>query len=298
LGTDDILCSKEELIRQVKGKDALFCILDDRIDKDVIAAGAPSLKAIATMSVGYDHIDIKECEKRNILVGNTPGILTETTAELALALLMAASRRISEGVQAVKEGTWKHWRPMWLCGTDIFGSTVGIVGMGRIGSAFARRLKGFGCQIIYSGSQPKAYADELKAEFVDFQTLLKRSDFISVHCPLTDFTRGLFNEQAFNQMKSGAIFVNTSRGAVVDQNALYNALKSGRLAAAALDVTTPEPLPPSHPLLSLPNCIVTPHIGSATNATRDEMAVMTARNVIAGVHGRPMPYPVLPKPSK
>jgi len=291
-GNDLKLITPQELINQAKGKDGVVCILDDKIDKNVIDSIGPSLKAIATMSVGFDHIDLKECAARGIAVGNTPGVLTETTAELAVSLLLAAARRIPEGINAVKNGEWKHWRPTWLCGTDIFGSTVGIVGMGRIGLATAKRLKAFGCEIIYSGTTPKPEADQLGAKFVDFDTLLKSSDFISVHCPLTPKTKNLFNDETFSKMKPSAIFVNTSRGPVVDQEALYKALKEGKIRAAGLDVTTPEPLPPSNPLLSLQNCVIVPHIGSATSKTRDIMAKMTVKNVIAGVKGQTMPYPV------
>lgn len=291
-GKDNELATKEEFINLARGKQGVICVLDNKLDKQTIQEIGDSLKAIGTISVGFDHIDLHECAARGIAVGNTPGVLTETTAELAVALLLAASRRIPEGIDAVKNGEWKHWRPLWLCGRDIYGSTVGIVGMGRIGLATARRLKAFGCDIIYSGSSAKPEAEALGYKYVDFDTLLKNSDFVSIHCPLTPKTKHLFNKETFAKMKSSAIVVNTSRGPVVDQDALYDALKNGKLFAAGLDVTTPEPLPPTHPLVSLPNCVIIPHIGSATLATRGVMAMMTVKNLLAALNNSPMPHPV------
>lgn len=281
------------LLEWAQGVDGIFCLLTERVDAELVEAAGPQLKVISTMSVGYDHVDAAALRARGVLLGNTPGVLTETTADLALALLLAAARRLPEAWSAVKDGSWGPWQPMWLTGRDLHGSTVGIVGLGRIGAAVGRRLLGFGCRLLYSGPRPHpALAEPLGATYVPFEQLLAESDFITVHCPLNDHTRGLFNGAAFARMKPGAVLVNTSRGPVVDQDALYTALAGGQIAAAGLDVTTPEPLPPAHPLLTLPNCLILPHIGSATTATREQMALIAADNLLAGVQGQPLPHPV------
>jgi lactate dehydrogenase-like 2-hydroxyacid dehydrogenase len=291
---DDAPIPPAALRELAAGVAGIFCLITDRIDAAVLAAAGPSLRVVSTMSVGYDHIDIAACRAQGVTVGYTPGVLTETTAELALALLLATARRLPEAWSAVKEGAWGPWRPAWMTGADIFGSTVGIVGLGRIGAAVAQRLVGFGCRLLYSGSAPKpAVAGPVGAEFVDFSTLLAESDFVTIHCPLNAATHHLFDAAAFARMKRSAILINTSRGGVVDQEALYSALATGQIAAAGLDVTTPEPLPPDHPLLTLPNCVVLPHIGSASVATRTRMAVMAADNLVAGVTGQPLPNPVV-----
>ena len=284
------------LLEWIQGVDGLYCLLTERVDDELLDAAGPSLKVVSTMSVGYDHIDVAACTARGIPVGNTPGVLTETTADLAVALLLATARRLPEAVEAVKAGEWTTWKPMWLTGRDVHHSTVGIVGLGRIGAATARRLRGFGCRILYTSRHPKPeLADPLEATFVDLPTLLAESDFVSVHVPLTPDTRHLFDRAAFQRMKPTAIFINTSRGGVVDQEALYQALVQGEIAVAGLDVTDPEPLPPDHPLLSLPNCVVLPHIGSASIATRLKMALMAADNLLAGVEQRPLPHCVNPE---
>lgn len=281
------------LLDWIHGVDGIYCLLTERIDAELLDAAGPQLKVVSTMSVGYDHVDVNACTARGVRLGNTPGVLTETTAELAMALLLATARRIPEGVRAVKEGEWRTWKPMWLTGQDIHGSTVGIVGLGRIGAAFARMLLGFECSILYSGPRPKPdVAEALGATYVSFEELLAQSDFVVAHCPLTPETRHLFNESAFRQMKPTAIFINTTRGGVVDQEALYAALVNGEIRAAGLDVTDPEPLPSDHPLLTLENCVVLPHIGSATVATRTKMATMATQNLLAGVQGDPLPNPV------
>lgn len=286
--TSDNPVPRDELLKNVADVDALFCLLTDKIDKAVLDAAGSKLKVIGTMSVGYDHIDIEECKRRKISVGYTPNVLTDATAELTIALLLATSRRIPEGIRAVKSGEWGTWKPMWLCGQALKGSTVGIVGLGRIGQAVARRLIPFGVhKIIYSGSKPKS--TDFDAQFVSFDSLLQQSDFIVVTCAMTPDTAGLFNSRAFSQMKSNAMLINTSRGGVVNQNDLYEALKSHKIAAAGLDVTTPEPLPVDHPLLTLDNCVVLPHIASATDETRSLMSEMTARNILAALHGQPLP---------
>jgi lactate dehydrogenase-like 2-hydroxyacid dehydrogenase len=278
----------------VQGIDGLYCLLTERIDDELLDAAGPSLKVVSTLSVGYDHIDVKACRKRNIAVGNTPGVLTETSADLAVGLLLTVARRIPESMAAVRQGEWTTWKPEWMAGYDLYSSTVGIVGLGRIGAAVARRLRGgFNCRILYNSPKPKpAIADPLDAEFADFPDLLVESDFISIHAPLNAETRNLFSTDAFRKMKRSAILINTSRGGTVDQEALYDALVSGEIAGAGLDVTTPEPLPTDHPLLQLPNCVVLPHIASASYATRAKMALLAAENIVAGTKGQPLPYPV------
>lgn len=283
---------RDQLLAQARGVTGIYCLINDRIDAAVLDAAGPSLRVVSTMSVGYDHVDVAACAARDIAVGNTPGVLTETTADLTLALLLATARRIPEAVDAVRKGTWGAWKGEWMTGRDLFGSTVGIVGMGRIGQAVARRLTGFGSRLLYSGPSPKAEADALGAAFVSLETLLAESDFVTLHCPLNAQTHHLVNSATLAQMKPTAMLINTTRGGVVDQDALYAALRQGTIAAAGLDVTTPEPLPPDHPLLTLPNCVVLPHIGSATIATRTRMAQMAAQNLIAGVRGEALPFAV------
>lgn len=290
--SDDVIPRTELLVR-VAGVDGIYCLLTERIDGELLDAAGPNLKVVSTMSVGYDHIDVAACRARGVQIGNTPDVLTETTADLALALLLAAARRLPEAIAAVKTGTWGPWQPEWMTGTDLYGSTVGIVGLGRIGAAVARRLRGFDCQLLYSGPRPHPeLAGSVAATYVEFEALLAASDFVSIHCPLTDATYHLFDSAAFAQMKPAAILINTSRGGVVNQEALYTALATGQIGAAGLDVTTPEPLPPDHPLLTLPNCVVLPHIGSATIATRTRMALMAADNLVAGVYGEALPNSV------
>lgn len=290
--SDDAI-PRATLLEWIAGMDGLYCLITDRIDAAVLDAAGPGLRVVSTMSVGYDHVDVAACKARNVLVGNTPGVLTDTTADLTLALLLATARRLPESIEAVKSGEWSTWKPEWMTGRDLYGSTVGIVGLGRIGAAVARRLTGFDCRLLYSGSAPKPdVAGPLQAEYVDLDTLLAESDFVSLHCPLNAATQNLVNTAFLRKMKSTAILVNTTRGGVVDQDALYAALVSGEIAAAGLDVTTPEPLPTDHPLLTLPNCVVLPHIGSASIATRTKMAQMATDNLLAGVQGQPLPNPV------
>jgi lactate dehydrogenase-like 2-hydroxyacid dehydrogenase len=251
-------------------------------------AAGPGLRVISNFAVGVDNVDVAEATRRAIPVGNTPDVLTDTTADLAWALLMAAARRIIEGDRYVREGRWQTWEPQLLLGQDVHGATLGIVGYGRIGRAVARRAGGFDMRVLVTSRRPIAEPDG--AASVDFATLLEQSDFVSIHTPLTTETRGMFDRTAFARMKPSAILVNTARGPIVDTNALAEALASGRLAAAALDVTDPEPIPPSSPLLKLPTCIVVPHIGSASVQTRNRMATMAARNLIAGLNGEPLPH--------
>lgn len=281
------------LKERARGVDGLLCLITDRIDAALIDAVGPQLKVISQMAVGVDNIDLAAARLRGIPVGHTPGVLTEATADLAFALLLAAARRLMEGVDYIRAGRWRTWEPKTLLGADLHGATLGIIGLGRIGKAVARRASGFDMRILAfdpSLSPPEAAA--VRAQSVEFDTLLRESDFITIHTPLTPQTRGLINHDALAKMKPTAILVNTARGPVVDSQALYDALKNGVIGGAALDVTDPEPLPPDSPLLTLPNLLVVPHIGSASVWTRDQMAVMAAENLIAGVTGKPLPHAV------
>lgn len=281
---------KDVLLREVPACDGLLCLLTDPIDAEVIAAGT-RLRVISQMAVGVDNIDLRAATARGIPVGHTPGVLTEATADFTLALLMAAARRIPEGVDYVRAGKWRTWEPMGLLGVDVWGATLGIVGMGRIGTAVARRARGFAMRILYYDPtrRPELEA-ELGAEYAELDDLLAQADFVTLHCPLTPQTRHLINEAALRRMKPTAILINAARGPVVDTDALLRALSEGWIRAAALDVTDPEPLPPDHPLLSLSNCIVVPHIASATISTRNRMARMAAENLLAGLRGERLPY--------
>jgi lactate dehydrogenase-like 2-hydroxyacid dehydrogenase len=292
---DPLPPSRDELLRRVPGLDGLLCLLTDRIDAELLDAAGPGLKVASNCAVGVDNVDVPAATARGIPVGNTPGVLTEATADMAFALLMAAARRLPEGEREVRSGGWKTWSLDYLLGADFAGATLGIVGFGRIGRAVARRAVGFGLRILFTDPAPAAPEPGVEAAPVDFETLLRESDFVSLHCPLTEATRGLMNAAAFEKMKPTAILVNTSRGPVVDQEALYNALKSGQIAAAALDVTVPEPLPTDSPLLTLENCLVVPHIASASRRTRSEMSRMAAENLIAGLKGERLPNCVNPE---
>lgn len=279
---------RADLIANLTDKSALFCMLTDKIDAEVLEK-APNLKVIATMSVGYDHLVVDEIKKRNIKIGYTPDILTDATAELTVALLLATSRRLLTANHEARNGGWKAWSPFWMCGPGLSGSTVGIVGFGRIGQEVAKRLKPFNVKKFVYHSRTEKRNNDVGAERVTFDELLRDSDFVVATCALTPETQGIFNGGAFEKMKSSAVFVNTSRGAVVDQAALIEALKTKRIWAAGLDVTTPEPLPLDSELFRLENCVVLPHIGSAAIETRKEMAVLTARNILAALKGEQMP---------
>ncbi|XP_064110143.1 glyoxylate reductase/hydroxypyruvate reductase-like isoform X1 [Macrobrachium nipponense] len=283
---------RDELLKKVSGKDALFCLLTDKIDKELLDTAGPNLKIIGTMSVGHDHLDLSEIKSRGIKVGYTPGVLTDATAELTVALLLATSRRLFEAHGELLNGGWGKcaWSPLWMNGWGLSGSTVGVFGFGRIGQAVVRRLLGFGVKrFIYTSRSPKKEGNELGASHVSFDELLKESDFIIITCALTDETREIFNEDAFAKMKNSSIIVNTARGGVIKQDALIKALKTGQIRAAGLDVMTPEPLPTDHELINTPNCTIIPHIGSAEVTTREGMATLTAANIIAGLENKPMP---------
>ena len=283
---------RDVLLRQVAQADGLYCLLTERVDVELLSA-APRLRVISNMAVGYDNIDLPACTARGIPVGNTPGVLTETTADLTWAIMMAAARRIVEGVDWVRRGRWGTWGPLLLTGVDVYGSTLGIIGYGRIGKAMARRARGFDMRVLCSHTSV-AEAESI-GECVDLDTLLAESDFISIHTALNEDTYHLINAERLNKMKRTAVLVNSARGPIVDPDALYDALRSGTIFAAALDVTEPEPLPQDHPLLTLPNCIVVPHIGSASIGTRAKMAVMAAQNLLAGLRGERLPNCVNPQ---
>lgn len=280
----------DELRRRTAAADGLLCMLTDRIDAPLIAH-APRLRVISQMAVGYDNIDVAAATARGIPVGHTPGVLTESTADLAFALILAAARRLLDGVRFIERGAWQTWEPFGLLGQDVHGKTLGIVGLGRIGAATARRAHGFGMRILYTGPREKPdVAAALGATYVSFERLLAESDVVSIHCPLTPATYHLFNADAFARMKPGAILVNTARGGIVDHDALLAALRTGRLGAAGLDVTEPEPFPPDHPLMQCERVIITPHIGSATVQTRRRMAQMAVANLLAGLRGERLPH--------
>jgi glyoxylate reductase len=282
----------EVIVEKVRDKEGLLCLLTDRIDAGLMDAGK-SLKVISQVAVGYDNIDVDAATRRGILVGNTPGVLTDATADFAFTLLMAAARRVGEAIDFVRAGKWETWGLTLLLGRDVYGATLGIVGFGRIGQAVARRARGFDMNILYYDTDPHpTEATELEAQYRRFDDLLRESDFITIHVSLNEATRGMINARALSLMKSTAILINTARGPIVDPEALYHALQSGQIAYAALDVTDPEPLPANHKLLRLPNLIVVPHIASATVTSRTRMASMAVRNLIAGLQNEPLPYPV------
>jgi glyoxylate reductase len=294
---DELPPPRDELLRHVTGVDGVLALLTDRVDAEFLDRAGPQLKVVSNYAVGYDNIVVPEATKRHVAVGNTPGALTDTTADLAFALLMAAGRRVVEGDRYVHDGNWKTWGPLLLLGTDISGATIGIVGFGRIGQAVARRAAGFGMTILYHdvAELPESVTGPLGATHVGLDELFERSDFVTLHTNLTDETRHLVNALRLRSMKPTAVLVNTSRGPVVNQKALYTALREGWIMAAALDVTDPEPMPVDDPLLTLPNCIVVPHIASGSRATRARMAEMAAANLLAGVRGERLPTPVNPE---
>jgi glyoxylate reductase len=254
----------------------LLCLLTDRIDAELIDA-CPDLRVISNYAVGSDNVDLAAAAARGIPVGITPDVLTEATADLAFACLLATARRLPEAMAAVRAGAWLTWEPDWLLGHDVHGATLGIVGYGRIGQAVARRSAGFDMEVLHTPS-------------TRFEELLERADAVSLHVPLTRQTRHLIDSDALARMKPTAVLVNTARGPIVDQDALAKALHEGGIAGAALDVTDPEPLPPDHPLLDAPNLLVLPHIGSATHSARERMADLAVENLLAGLAGRPLPH--------
>jgi len=297
LWTEELPPPRDELLRRSAGMDGLLTLLTDRVDAELLDAAGPQLKVVSNYAVGFDNLDVPELTRRRIPAGNTPGVLTETTADLAFALLMAAARRIDEGSRYVRGGRWKTWGPMLLMGVDLHGATLGIVGFGRIGREMAKRASGFGMKVVYHDVHPATPDEEraLNARRVEMDELLATSDMVSLHTNLTDETRHLIDAPALARMKRTAILVNTSRGPVVDQAALYEALRDGQIFAAALDVTDPEPMAPDDPLLTCENCLVVPHIASASRVTRGKMAAIAAANLLAGLRGDPLPSCVNPE---
>jgi len=286
---------REVLLEKVRDIEGLLCLLTDKVDAELMDA-APKLKVVSNYAVGYDNIDVAEATKRGIIVGNTPGVLTDTTADLAFALLMAAARRIVEADKFVRAGKWKTWGPRLFLGRDVHGATLGIIGFGRIGKAVAKRAMGFGMRILYYDiRRSEDLEKEWGVEYTDMDTLLRESDFVTIHTILSPETYHLISDREFKLMKKTAILVNAARGPIVDPKALYRALTEGEIAYAALDVTEPEPIPPDDPLLELDNIIIVPHIGSASYATRAKMATMAAENLIAGLKGEMPPNPVNPE---
>jgi len=253
------------------------------------------LKVISNHAVGFDNIDIPAATARGIPVGNTPDVLTDATADFAFALLMAVARRIPEAERYVHAGKWKTWGPKLLIGVDIKGATLGLIGFGRIGQAMARRAVGFDMRVIYYDPKDVKSGQNPKAERVDFETLLKESEFISIHAPLTSDTRHLIDAEAFSKMKPNAVLINTARGPVVDSDALYQALKANRIFGAGLDVTELEPIPLDSPLLKLDNVVIVPHVASASQSSRDQMSMLAAQNLIAGLRGERLPNCVNPQ---
>lgn len=274
-----------ELMAQLPQADGLFTLLTDPVT-DQILSQAPNLKVVSNMAVGVDNIDLAACTARGIAVGHTPGVLTEGTADLTFAILLSLARNIEQASLDAKQGKWSTWSPTGWLGADLSGKTIGIIGMGKIGQAVARRAKGFGLKIVFHNrSQRPELENEFNARQVELDELLKTSDFVCLHTALTGETKGLINQTALEMMKPTAYLINAARGPAIDQDALVTALKENQIAGAALDVTTPEPLPPDHPLYQLDNCLITPHIGSATHDTRKAMAELACINILDGLAG-------------
>src|SRR6266478_6471107 len=288
---------REELLRRLKDKEALVCLLTEKIADEVLRA-APKLRIVANVAVGYDNIDLPAFTKRGVVVTNTPGVLDETTADFAWALLLAVARRVVEADQYVRAGNWQGFDFDQFCGTDVWGKTLGIVGFGRIGRAVARRAAGFGMKVIYN-SKTRASDEiekELRVEYRDLKALLAEADFVTLHVPLNGDTRQMFDAPKLFRMKPTAFLINTSRGPVVDEAALVHALESRKLAGAGLDVFEQEPF--VHPGLKRPNVVLAPHLGSASNETRAKMALVAAQNIVALFQGQRPPNMVNPEVSK
>jgi phosphoglycerate dehydrogenase-like enzyme len=286
VGPSDIAGIAPALLEYLKEAEGLLCLLSDKVDSAILSKST-KMRVVSNMAAGVDNVDLPECTSRKIPVGNTPGILTDATADLTMALLLSAARRIPEASADARNGLWKLWAPAGWLGADLRGATLGIIGMGNIGKAVADRAIGFGLNILYHGYRPQESA---KGTFVALEDLLAQSDFITIHAPLNQSTKGMIDEKSLKRMKKNAILLNVARGPIVNIDALVKALREHWIAGAALDVTDPEPLPPDHPLFDLPNCLVVPHIGSATRNTRKRMAEMACENLLAGLDGKRLPH--------
>jgi glyoxylate reductase len=286
IGPMDATEMDPSLIAMLPQAEGLFVLLTIPVTETMLRR-ASRLRVISNMAVGVDNIDVAACTRRNIPVGNTPGVLTESTADLTMALLLSIARKIPEASLDARQGRWVTWSPAGWLGMELNGSILGIIGMGKIGQAVACRALGFGMQVIFTDPQIKSVSGGSQ---VSLDELLERSDVISLHAPLTPETRGMINPNTLSKMKQSSILINAARGPLVDTSALTVALQEGKIAATAIDVTEPEPLPPSHPLYSLPNCLIVPHIGSATQQTRRRMAELACANLIAGLHGELLPH--------
>ena len=285
--------TRDELLEHVVGVNGLVCLITDTIDAEVLDAAGDQLKVVSQMAVGVDNVDVAACAARGIPVGNTPGVLTETTADMAWALILASARRVVEAAEYVKDGQWQTWTPTQMAGVDVHGATLGVIGFGAIGQAIARRAQGFGMRVLCWNRTPRpTEAAAVGAEQRPLDEVLSRADFVSVSVALTDETRGLIDADAFAQMHPGAILFNTARGPISDEDALVEALRGGRLGGAGLDVTAVEPLALDSPLLTMDNVVVLPHSGSASLATRSKMADIAVANLRAGLAGRPLPHSV------
>ena len=293
---EDRVVPRAVLLTEASQADALLSLLTEKIDEELLDAGK-KLKIVANMAVGYDNFDLLALNRHRVVGTNTPGVLTETTADFAFALMMAAARQVVQAERYVRSGQWETWEPNLFVGQDIHHATLGIVGLGRIGTEFAKRARGFDMRVLYSDVQrrPAEFEREHGVEFRKLDDLLAESDFVTIHVDLNDSTRKLFNREHFQKMKSTAYLINAARGAIVDTDALYEALKSGQIAGAALDVTDPEPLPANHPLLQLENCVVCPHIASASVRTRTNMAKLAAENIVNVLQGKAPLTPVNPE---
>lgn len=294
MATIDQVDPMEDVVTYGERVEALWTTIDDQVDASVLDA-LPNVRVIANMGVGFNNIDVKEAQRRGIIVCHTPDVLTESTADLAFGLLMSAARQLPEAERSVRKGTWKAWEPFSYTGVDVYGASIGIIGMGRIGEAVARRAKGFDMDIYYYNRNRKEEAERtLEAKYVDVDTLIETCQFVVLFAPLTDETRHLIDANALKRMRKDAVLVNAARGGMVDEEALYEALQAGEIFAAGLDVFKEEPLPTDHPLLTLPNVVALPHIGSASIRTREKMLQMNARSIRAVLEGEE-PNNVVPK---
>ena len=286
--SDDVV-PRDVFLKGISDKDAVLCLLTDKVDAETMDV-AKSVKIFANMAVGFDNIDVEECTKRGVMASNTPGVLTGTTADFAFTLLMSAARRIREGHEFVQAGKWETWGPLLLMGQDIHHATLGLIGLGRIGTEMARRGQGFSMRVLYNDVvRREDLEQELGLEYADFDTVLQESDFVSMHVPYLPATHHLISTEQLAMMKQTAVLINTARGPIVDPQALYTALKSGEIWAAGLDVTDPEPIPMDDPLLTLDNCLIAPHIASASFNTRSDMSELAANNILAALSGERPP---------